>query len=142
MNDYSDLFYLMGAMLVFSMLSVNTANSFLRTSQATLQSDVEYRAIAFAQDEIDQVKLLSRDKENLLKSDHNSYMFGDYPKTITPEYGASNEYSETFTVSASSTLINENDLLVNRYLVTVIVTQSDNVPAITARLTFIKAFEK
>lgn len=129
-------------MLVFSMLTLNTANSFLRTSQSTLQSDVEYRVIALAQDEIDQVKLLSRDKENLLRSNHNSYIFRNYPKNAVQQYGASNEYSETFTVSASSTLINENDPLVNRYLVRVIVTQTDYDPDITAELTFIKAFEK
>lgn len=142
MNDYSDIFYLIGAMLVFSMLTLNTANSFLRTSQTTLQSDVEYRVIALAQDEIDQVKLLSRDKENMLKSNHGSYIFGNYPKSSTQRYGASNEYSETFTVSASSTLIDENDPLVNRYLVRVIVMQTDFDPDLSAELTFIKAFEK
>jgi len=132
----------MAAMMVFSMLTVNTSTSFLRTSQITLQSDLEYRAIAVAQDEIDQVKLLSRDKENMLISNHVSYIYKTYPKTFTPEYGASNEYSENFTVAANSTRIVENDPLVNRYLVTVTVTQNDTKPAVTAELTFIKAFEK
>lgn len=142
MNDYSDILYLTAAMLVFSMLTLNTANSFLRTSRTTIQSDVEYRAIALAQDEIDQVKLLSRDKENLLKSNHVSYIYRNYPKNSLQQYGASDEYSENFTVIASSNLIDENDPLVNRYLVRVRVTQPDYEPEISAELTFIKAFEK
>ncbi len=142
MTDYSDIIYLMAAMLLFSLMSTNISKSFLAASESMVTAGTENRSIALAQDEIEQVKLLSRDKENHLKDGHGDYMFADYPKNTTNVYGSENQYEETFRVEADSELIQEPDPLLNRYLVTVTVTNTVKDYNSEATLVFIKSFEK
>lgn len=142
MSDYTDIIYLSAAMIIFSMLTTNTAKSFMNTSDTVVRSDIEYRAIAIAQNEIDQVKLLSRDSEQVLKAGSNSYKYTNYPRTIIESYGSSDQYSDQFTMEATSELIKENDLLVNRYLITVKVINKSISPNVEVELKYIKAFEK
>lgn len=142
MTDYSDIIYLMAAMLLFSLMSTNISKSFLAASESMVTAGTENRSIALAQDEIEQVKLLSRDKEDYLKEGNSDYMFADYPKNKTNIYGSDNQYEETFRVEATSELIQEPDPLLNRYLVTVTVTNTVKDYKSEATLLFIKSFEK
>lgn len=81
MNDYSDLIYLMAAMIIFSMLSLNAAYFFNVNEQFQYQAELEFNAITVAQDIIDQVRWISN--EDLLDEDDNECICDDYPKAIT-----------------------------------------------------------
>lgn len=81
MNDYSDLIYLMAAMIIFSMLSLNAAYFFNINEQFQYQSDIEYNGIAIAQDILEQVRWIQN--KNLLDTGRSACICNDYPKTIT-----------------------------------------------------------
>lgn len=83
MSDYSDIFMLMGAIVIFSLLTINSNNALLQNTKRSLDSEVEYEAIALAQGEIDQARWSSYAR---LDSTASDYHFNGYPKTIaTPE---------------------------------------------------------
>ena len=81
MNDYSDLIYLMAAMIIFSILSLNAAFFFNINEQFQYQSEIEYNGIAVAQDIIDQVRWIQN--EDLLDESDNDCICDEYPKTLT-----------------------------------------------------------
>lgn len=56
MNAYSDLIYLMGAMIVFSLLSIQTSRLFQMNTQMQMEAEIEYNAISVAQNQIDKMK--------------------------------------------------------------------------------------
>lgn len=58
MNDYTDLIYLMAAMLIFSILSMQVNGSIFRNNVIQMQSGIEYKAITHAQDYADQIQWL------------------------------------------------------------------------------------
>ena len=120
MNDYSDVLYLTAAMVIYSFLTINTARSFLSTSETVIRSDVEYRTIMRAQD----------------------YMFANYPITENETFGYSDEYTDTFIIDASSEFIDEGDPLIKRYRVTVNVVNESVDPSTSVDLIFIKSFER
>lgn len=59
MNDYSDLVFMMGAMVLFSLFANNANDGIVRGSTLLTQVEVEYSAIAFGQTIIDEAR--SRD---------------------------------------------------------------------------------
>ncbi len=142
MNDFSDVLYLTVAMVIFSMLTVNTARSFLNTSDTVIRSDVEYKAIVRAQDEIDEVKLITADDRNTLNPASIYYRYDNHPITVTESYGPNDEYSDTYTINASSKYIDENDPNVRRYLVTVNLSNNAVEPAVNVTLTYVKSFAR
>tara|TARA_R110002124_G_scaffold76758_2_gene205682 strand:+ start:1449 stop:1877 length:429 start_codon:yes stop_codon:yes gene_type:complete len=142
MNDYSDVLYLTAAMVIYSLLTINTARSFLNTSETVIRSDVEYRTIIRAQDEIEQVKLISREDEDLLNPNHANYMFNSYPKTDVESFGYNDEYSDSYIINGSSEYIDEGDPLVKRYRVVITVTNESVDPSTEVDLIFIKSFER
>ncbi len=142
MNDFTDVFYVMVAMVIFSMLTVNTARSFISSSDTVIRSDVEYRAIIRAQDEIDQVKLIGREDEDRLNPNDADYIFENYPITVSETFGLSDEYSDTYEIDASSEYIDEGDIHVKRYLITVNLTNTYLDPEINVTLTYIKSFSR
>ncbi len=56
MNDYSDLVFMMGAMVLFSVFTNNANDTMLRSSILLTQVEVEYSAIAFAQGIVDEAR--------------------------------------------------------------------------------------
>jgi len=56
MNDYSDLVFMMGAMVLFSMFANNANDTMVRSSILLTQVEVEYSAIAFAQGIVDEAR--------------------------------------------------------------------------------------
>jgi hypothetical protein len=59
MNDYSDLVFMMGAMVLFSLFANNANDGIVRGSTLLTQVEVEYSAIAFGQTIVDEAR--SRD---------------------------------------------------------------------------------
>lgn len=142
MNDFSDVLYLTAAMVIYSMLTMNTARSFLNTSDTVIRSDIEYRTIMKAQDEIEQVKLVKRENEAVFNPNSNSYRYEDYPVTVNETFGKSGMYGDTFIINGKSEYINENDPLIKRYKITVTVTNKSVEPNIVISLMYIKSFER
>lgn len=95
MSDYSDLIYLMAAMIIYSILALNAAHYFRINEQFQYQSEIQYNAIAVAQDVIDEIRWIN----DINKFDENSGQFigDDYPKTIEFSVG-NNEYSLDYEV--------------------------------------------
>jgi hypothetical protein len=56
MNDYSDLVFMMGAMVLFSLFANNANDGIVRGSTLLTQVEVEYSAIAFGQTIIDEAR--------------------------------------------------------------------------------------
>jgi hypothetical protein len=137
MSDYSDLIFLTGAMIVFSMLSMNTTRNFQSTAQRIYQTDIEYRALSLAQDEIEVVRWAK--EKHLNPDDGNNYLYDDDPVQRTIYYGNSDQYSETFELKRSSLRI-ENSSDMRRYRVQVIVESDAVTPAISDTLEYIKSF--
>lgn len=48
MNDYSDLIFLMGAMILFSLLTMNVSRNIVMNTQKLSSSEIEYNGIALA----------------------------------------------------------------------------------------------
>lgn len=142
MNDFSDVLYLTAAMVIYSMLTMNTARSFMNTSDTMIRTDVEYRTIMKAQDEIEQVKLVKREDEAVFNPNSSRYRYKNYPKTVNESFGKSGEYGDTFKVDASSVYIDENDPHVRRYKITVTVVNTSVEPNVEISLMYIKPFER
>ncbi len=139
MSDYSDIIFLTAAMVVFGMLTVNTARSFQVTSDTIVRSELEYRAIAVAQDEIDAIRWL--EDEDLFDSGEDEYLYGDDPIQKSVTYGSNNQYSETFSVTRTSTEISNDSNGNSRYKIQVTVQSNAISPPITGTLSYIKTFE-
>ena len=142
MNDYSDVLYLTAAMVIYSLLSMNTARSFLNTSDTVIRSDVEYRTITRAQDEIEEIKLIKREDQNKLNPNHIDYMFSSYPITSNETFGASGQYTDTYIISGESEYIDEGDPLIRRFKVSINVVNQSVDPNVSVDLIFIKSFER
>lgn len=137
MSDYSDLIFLTAAMVIFGMLTVNTAASFRNTSDTMIRSDLEYRAMSIAQDEIENIRWIV--DHNLLNEYSSDFLYKNDPVQRTVEYGSSNQYSEAFTVERKSTRI-ENSASQRRYKVVINVKSDALNPEISASMEFIKTF--
>jgi len=56
MNDYSDLIFLMGAMIMFSLLTLNVTRNMVMNTQQLSKSEIEYNGIALAQSYLDRAQ--------------------------------------------------------------------------------------
>lgn len=56
MNDYSDLVFLMGAMVLFSVFANNANDTMVRGNILLVQAEVEYTAIAISQNILDEAR--------------------------------------------------------------------------------------
>lgn len=75
MSSYADLIYLMGAMLVFSLLTIQTNRMFHIYNRIQVNSEIEYHAISVAQEIVDKVRWMN-------ESDFNSYK-NSFPKDVS-----------------------------------------------------------
>lgn len=137
MTSYAEIIYLTVAMVVFSMLSINTAKNFNTSRSNIYRTELEYRAIAVAQDELDKVQWIYEDTE--LDPNHGSYVYANYPVTETHTYGTSNEYSSEYVIDATSVLIGDNGSQ-KRYQVTVRVLNTEVNPDVFITLDYVKSY--
>ncbi|MBO6524748.1 MAG: hypothetical protein JJ971_13035 [Balneolaceae bacterium] len=137
MASYVEIIYLSVAMIIFSMLSMNTARNFNSSRTSIYRTEVEYRAIAVAQDELDKVQWIYDDSE--LDPDDGSYVYQNYPLTETHTYGSSDQYSDDFVVYASSELIEDTGSQ-KRYQVTVSVLNENVSPEVFITLDYVKSY--
>lgn len=137
MNDYSDLIFLMGGMIIFSLLSLQTNRLFQLNNRIQVNGELEYNAVSIAQDEIDQLRWIKSE------SAFNSHL-ASYPTQVplvidndTLQYDV-DITSSTMTIPGSS--LNNKKVSVtvsNEFLKT----NSDDDPGERfIRLQFIKSF--
>lgn len=139
MNDYSELFYTIGAMLVFALFTVSSGRSFRATTDQIIRSDVEFRTITNAQNEIEHIRLITDDTE--LDSTSSNYYFRTFPHVKTVEYGRNHEFSEDIILKGHSYFLDETPL-VRRYKVSVTAESKAVVPKIQSTVEFIKTIRK
>lgn len=138
MNDVSDIIFLSAAMVVFSMLTMNTARSFQATSNTSIQSNLEYRAIGVAQSEIDAIRWADEKHVNPSSGD---YLYTNDPISTTVTYGFNDEFEEVYTLTRSSTLI-EDSHKQRRYKITIHVASDEAASPAALEMEFIKTFAK
>lgn len=80
MNDYSDVILLMGAMIVFSLLTIQANRTFQLNNRMQINGEIKYNAISIAQDHLDKVKWINSESE--LDSFINSF-----PKVVSTPIG-------------------------------------------------------
>jgi hypothetical protein len=137
MSSYAELTYLIGAMVIFGFLSLNTARSFNSNRQAIYQAEAEYRAIAVAQDELDKVQWIY-DSDELDQSSGN-YVYSSYPIEEVHNYGSSDQYSSTFIINGTSELIEDTGSM-KKYQVTVSVLNQNVTPEVFITLEYVKSY--
>ncbi len=137
MTSYAEIFYLLGAMVVFSFLSLNTSRSFNSSRQTLYQAEAEYRAIAVAQDELDKVQWIYEPDD--LDPDESSYVYANYPIEESHVYGDNDQYSSTFIINGSSELIEDTGSM-KRYQVAVSVLNQNVTPEVFITLEYVKSY--
>ena len=119
MNDYSDLIYLMGAMIVFSLLSLQTSRIFQMNNRVQMEAEIEYHAVSIAQNEIDKVRWI--ESETAFDSHANNSFPKEVPLAINNDtlfYDVGMDVSNT-NISGSNTINKEVTVTVtNKFLAT------------------------
>ena len=137
-SNYVDLIYLTCAMVLFSMVTINFARHYNSTQQNFYRTEIEFRALSVAQDEIDAIRWVPEDE---LDPDDNDYLYDNDPITRTITYEAGNQYTEEFTLKRSSVRI-ENTASQTRYLVRIIIETDDVSPMLSDTLEYVKAYRQ
>lgn len=99
MTDYSEIIYVMGAMIIFSMLSLNASHFFRVNEQFQYQSQIQYNAVAVAKDVMDDIRWIS-DKRRVTQTS-SQCICNDFPKTVTRQFGTDNSYAMDYRVNIS-----------------------------------------
>jgi hypothetical protein len=79
MNDTSDLIFLMAAMVLFSVMVMNSNRLFVRNATMMVESEIEYSAISIAQSIIDEARTKAFDEQTA----GGSGLMGD-PDVLAP----------------------------------------------------------
>ncbi len=136
MNDYTDLLFLLGAMLIFSVMASTASRQIQHTSNTSIDSDIEYEAVALAQGIIDEAKWTRTPAElQNLADQYNG-------QTETVYLGDSNQYQIAYQIGVK--LNNETfpgaSIGISSKRITVSVA-SDYLPDSSyVRLEFVKSF--
>lgn len=93
MNDYTDLLFLLGAMIIFSFMSSTASRQIQQTTNTSIDSDIEYEAIALAQGIIDEAKWT----RNYGELDDLRDRFNNSTQTLT--LGSSGQYEIDYDVN-------------------------------------------
>lgn len=144
MADYSEIIFLTAAILIFGTLSINTSQSFHITSDTMIRSDLEYRALAIAQDEIDAIRWIQARSKNgpVFPYDpfdpaNSNFLYDNNPDTRVIQYGSENQYSETFIITRTADLLEETADQ-RRYLITITIENDRLTPPLNVSLDFIR----
>lgn len=123
MNDYSDLLYLLGAIVLYSILTLNVSTNLVMNNRNLSESEVEYSGIALADGLVEQAMWASK-KE--LDSDDSEYIFDgyskNYPKHEVIEMGPSNQYKIDYYIYAEVDDVSVSGSSTNNKKITVGVT--------------------
>ncbi|TYP95656.1 hypothetical protein LX73_0971 [Fodinibius salinus] len=135
MNDFSDLIMLMGAMILFSLLTIQTSRLFLVNNQTQIDEEIKHYAISVAQDHVDRARWIKGE------SSLNNYV-SSYPKQVSV---STDDGSTEFTVSLDSKDINIPGSNVTNKQLTVTVRsnfleQSESMNSKPVELQLIKSF--
>ncbi len=77
MNDYSDLLFLVGAIAIYSMLTINTNRAMFNNNRTLTTTEMEYGAVSVAQNIIEKVRWMkyqdinNGEKQNLVDLNEN-----------------------------------------------------------------------
>lgn len=103
MTDYSDIFFLMGAMIMFSMLTMSVNRTLLMNEMNRVGHESNYYALSVAQESIDELRWVKTEAD--LDAELNTY-----PKTINYKNDTDQVGSISFRVDISKTTsVIEND---------------------------------
>lgn len=138
MNDYSDIIFLMGAMIIFSMLTLNTAIYFRTAEQLQYQNTIQYNGIAIAQDKIEELRWIA--DEQRFKSNSYSFLEGDYPATVTQVFGSSGEYEMDYSIDIDIVSTSVSGSNARNYSITVFVSNEYLAENQTITMQYIKSF--
>ena len=83
MQGYDEVLYVVGAMLIFSLLSIQVNQMFIKNDQTMADGEVEYNAIALAEEHVDRIKFM-------IKFDDLKDYVNDYPDYETVDAGNGN----------------------------------------------------
>lgn len=138
MNDYSDIIFLMGAMIIFSMLTLNTATFFRTAEQLQYQNTIQYNGVAIAQDKIEQLRWIA--DEQRFQSGSIDFIENDYPATETQVFGSNGEYNMDYNVDVDIELTSVSGSNARNYLITVIVSNEYLEENQNVTMQYIKSF--
>jgi len=142
MNDYTDLLYLVGAIVVFSMLTMQVNRLIFRNNVTQMQSGIEYHAVTHAQDYADQLQWI-RSEDDL------DDFTDDFPRTDNVVYDpddASATLPFLVNIAVSDTTIPNSNVLNKRVLISLNSQYLENrdmsvvTPSRTIVFEFIKSF--
>jgi len=142
MSGYSDILFLVGAMIMLSMLTLNTSRSYLATTDSVVRSEIELRALARIQDIIDEYRW-----------EQNETTFYNYfnnlennPQNVTVNYGSYDSDNTTrediFTISAEISDLDpsDNNPRLHIYFVELTIKNDYLTPPIEEKVHFIKSY--
>lgn len=108
MNDYSDIIFLMGAMVMFSILTLNVSRSIVTNTKQLSKSEIEYNGIALAHSYLERAQWatpqgLTRGSSDFIFNNSGYEPSGcDFSKSApcleTIEMGSSGEYNVDYYV--------------------------------------------
>lgn len=137
MDSYYDIIYLMGAMLVFSLLTIQTNRMFQINNRIQINSEIEYNAISVAQDQIDKLRWIKNE------GDFNSFV-NDFPKDIPMAFEEETLYFNVDIQAKDANIPGSNIInkhitvsVTNKYLKT---NESEDPGSTAVKLEFIKSF--
>ncbi len=83
MSGYTEILYLMGAIVIFSLLSLQVNRMILRNNLIQVESSVEYHVVTHAQDYADQIQLIQSE-------DDLDDFLDDFPRVDSISYDENN----------------------------------------------------
>ncbi|HKL14259.1 MAG TPA: hypothetical protein VJ915_01420 [Balneolaceae bacterium] len=96
MTDYSDIFFLMGAMVMFSFLTLSVNRTLLTNEMNRVGHESNYYALTVAQESIDELRWVKTEAELDAELD-------TYPKTINYKNDTDQDASIPFSVNINKT---------------------------------------
>lgn len=114
MTDYSDIIFMMAAMLVFSMLSLSVNRSMTINNAFLTQQEADYHALTIAQEIIDDIRWISSE------NDLDSYV-SQYPETLSYSTDSQSGFSIPFNINVTSESIDISGGSLSSFLVEVTV---------------------
>lgn len=103
MADYSDIIFLMGAIIMFSMLTLSVNRTLLMNDLNLVGHEINYYALSVAQEEVDEIRWL-RSEADL------DQRLSDYPKMVNYQTDSGQSGTLPFNVDITKgTAIIEND---------------------------------
>jgi len=103
MSDYSDIIFLMGAIIMFSMLTLSVNRTLLMNDMNRIGHDTNYYALSVAQEEVDEFRWLRSEAEL-------DQRLTDYPRIVNYRTDSDQAGALPFTVDITKgTAIIEND---------------------------------